>query len=112
MKSIRVTRRAQAQLADIFLYSIEHWGDSIAERYRDSLIARLHALAAGEPPAGRSCGLLISPGRSDIGLKYFREGGHFIVYRETADTLIVLDFIHQSRKLDDIIDRLTNSDDQ
>jgi plasmid stabilization system protein ParE len=106
VKTIRVTRRARARLSDILHYSICHRGGTVALHYRDSLVARLRALAAGEPPAGRPCDLLMSANSRGTGLKYFREGGHYMIYRETDEALVVLDFVHQSRNLDDMIDRL------
>ena len=108
MKTIRLTRRAGSRLTDILEFSIAQWGDMVAQRYRDALVARLRALAAGELPAGRPCDLLVTSGQP-LNLKYFREGGHYIIYRETATELIVLDFVHQSRNLDDHIANLSKS---
>ena len=108
MKSVRLTRRAQRRLADIFHFSIEQWGDGVARRYRDGLIQKLRALAEGELPEGRSCDTLISSSQP-LGLKYFREGGQYIIYRETENELHVLDFVHQSRNLEGIIQNLATS---
>ena len=44
--------------------------------------------------------------RNAAGLCYCREGSHFIVVRETATRIEVVDFIHQNRDLDRLIDRL------
>lgn len=36
-------------------------------------------------------------------LKYFREGGHYIIFHETADALIVIDFVHGARNFERIL---------
>jgi hypothetical protein len=42
-------------------------------------------------------------------LEYYREGRHYIIYRNTAAGLYVLDFVHSSRDLESIIQDLSES---
>ncbi|MCP5369037.1 MAG: type II toxin-antitoxin system RelE/ParE family toxin [Hyphomicrobiales bacterium] len=103
MKSVRLTRRAASRLEDIAAWTIDHFGPAQASKYEGQLIRRLNALAAGDPPRGRSCSLLAPGLTAAAGLLYVREGGHFIVYRETDVAIQVIDFIHGARDLDGIL---------
>lgn len=67
------------------------------------MINRLSALAAGELPHGLRCNRLLAGHREVIDLEYYREGHHFIIYRNTADGIFVLDFVHGSRDLQAIL---------
>lgn len=106
MKSFRLTPQAEARLTDIALWTVNQFGVDQARRYERGLVDRLKALASGHPPLGRPCGLLV-PGRDcDNDLYYYRQGRHYIVYRDTPDLLIVVDFVHESRDLPRIVEEL------
>lgn len=96
MKPWRLTRRAERSLVEIFAWTIGRFGERQAIAYRDALIERIAAIAAGQPPHPRPCGLLMRghPGAAD--LVYFLEGGHYIVMRDAEEVLIVLEFFHSS----------------
>ncbi len=110
MKEIRLTRRAQTRLEEIAAWTIEHFGTAQAEGYERRLIARLRALAAGQLPRGRPCDALVRGEAGATGLCYFREGGHFIIYRETDDRIVVIDFVHGARDLEGILKELGEDD--
>jgi hypothetical protein len=38
-----------------------------------------------------------------VDLEYYRDGRHFIIYRNTVDGIFVLDFVHGSRDLQAIL---------
>lgn len=42
------------------------------------------------------------------GLTYYREGGHYIILRETEIMLEVLEFFHQNSNLPYHLEKLTN----
>jgi len=107
MRGYRLTRQAEQTLEDILSWTIEHFGIEQAERYKDQLISRLAALAANEPPHGRSCNGLLAGQRDVIDLEYYREGRHYIIYRNTFDEILVLEFVHGSRDLASILDELS-----
>lgn len=74
MKRLIFAPAALASLQDILDWTIMRFGDAQAERYTGQLIARLEALAAGQPPHAKPCSVLL-PGRRDAaGLLYYREG--------------------------------------
>ena len=99
MKPWRLTRRAERSLVEILVWTIDRFGERQAIAYRDALIERIEAIAAGQPPHPRPCGLLMHghPGAND--LVYYREGGHYIVMRDSDDALVVLEFFHQATDL-------------
>lgn len=106
MKDIRISSAAAAALADILEFSIQRWGLVRAERYKQELLDRVCSVARGEPPAPKSCEVLMRGKRNAAGLCYCAVGRHFIVLRETATSIEVVEFFHQSRDLDRLISRL------
>lgn len=111
MKTFKLSLQAQQTLEDIFAWTIEQFGINQAVTYKNQLINRLNSLAAEEPPHGRSCNLLISEVVKVIDLEYFREGQHYIIYRNTTGIIFVADFVHGSRNLEEIILELTKPKD-
>ena len=107
MTAFRLTRRAEQSLETIFGWTLDTFGSAQAERYRDQLIARLNHLAAGTPPHGRPCGLLVGDRVGTSGLNCYREGCHYIIYRRIADELVVIDVVHGTRDLPAVIEALS-----
>jgi plasmid stabilization system protein ParE len=110
VKTVRLTRQAEARLVDIVDWTMSNFSGEQADRYEQQLIGRLDALARGESPKGRSCALL-APGvvaRDD--LLYIKEGGHYIIYRESDDLIAVIDFMHGARDLAAILRELQGGD--
>lgn len=107
MRGYRLSRQAEQTLEDILSWTIEHFGIEQAERYKDQLISRLAALAANELPHGLSCNGLLTGQRDVVDLEYYREGRHYIICRNTLDSILVLDFVHGSRDLKAILDELS-----
>lgn len=106
MSGFSLTPRAVGRLASIFEWTIERFGLSQAEAYRHDLLYRCTALASGAPPHGRSCGALIGDQVEPADLYFYREGGHYIIYRMIGDRLIVIDFVHGARDLDGLLNDL------
>ncbi len=103
MKPIRLTLRARARLEEIAGWTLDEFGPAQARKYEKQLLARLKALAAGRPPHGRPCALLVRSRTDAADLKYLRESGHYIVYRDRPDAVIIIDFIHGARNLENIL---------
>ncbi len=110
MKEIKLSRVAEVALGKIFDYSIANWGPARAREYKRRLLARIRALARAEPPHARPCAVLMAGKRQAAGLGYVREGSHFIILRETAERIEVVDLLHQSRDLERLIDRLAGTE--
>lgn len=103
VKTVRLTRRAESRLEDIAAWTISHFGADQAQEYEKRLINRLHDLAVGELPRGRPCDLLVQGLTEATDLHYIQEGGHFIIYRQTAKEIHILDFIHGARDIKGIL---------
>ena len=99
MKTWRLTLHAEERITEIALWTTGRFGRRQAIIYQDELIDRLNRLARGEPPHARSCDILMCGRYSVKGLTYARQGQHFIIMRETADRIDVLDFLHVSADL-------------
>lgn len=110
MKEITLARVAESALGEIFDYSIANWGRARAAAYKRRLLAGIRALARDEPPHSRPCEVLMAGKRPATGLGYVREGSHLIFLRETAERIEVVDFLHGSRDLERLIDRLAGTE--
>ena len=106
MKEVKLTRRAEHRLEEIASWTLSYFGAAQADRYERHLIKRLQALAIGELPRGRACDLLVQGLTEATDLRYIREGGHFIIYRETDDQIHVIDFVHGARDIEAILREL------
>ena len=106
MKDIKVSPAAEAALTDILHYSIESWGPAQTEKYKALLLERVRSVARREPPHPRPCEILMQGKRDAAGLCYCKAGRHFIILRETATRINVVDFIHESRDLERLIESL------
>lgn len=107
MRAYRLSPKAELTLEDIILWTIEQFGLDQAERYKNQLINRLAALAADELPHDIPCNGLLDGHCDVVDLEYYREGRHYIIYRNTIDEILVLDFVHGSRDLPAILDELS-----
>ena len=107
MKTWRLTKAAEASLAEIAEYSAREFGEARASAYCEALLARLDAIAAGAPPHPRDCSVLMAGVSTAAGLSYFREGGHFIILRIKDDRIDVLEFLHERSNLPFHIGRLS-----
>ncbi|NNE56505.1 MAG: type II toxin-antitoxin system RelE/ParE family toxin [Hellea sp.] len=106
MKPWRLTPQAEHSLTEIFIWTIEIFGERQALTYQDVIIDRINMIANNQPPHPRPCAVLM-PGPSVADdLTYFREGGHYIILRETDKMVEVLDFLHQNSNLPAHIKRL------
>lgn len=109
MRNYRLTLQAEQTLVGIIGWTIDQFGIEQAIKYKELLENRLSSLASGKAPHGKPCNLLVS-GLMDMNdLEYYRQGRHYIIYRNTDDELLVVDFIHGSRNLEAIIQDLSKS---
>ena len=107
MRTYRLSLQAEQALEDIIGWTIDQFGIEQAIKYKELLENRLSSLASGKAPHGKPCNLLVS-GLQDINdLEYYRQGRHYIIYRNTDDALLVVDFVHGSRNLEAIIQDLS-----
>ena len=88
MRRLQFTPAAQADLDQIWEYSVERWGKVQAVRYVRDLQATCKALAEGRQ-SGRSA--------EDIRHGYRKAacGGHILFYRLTDEALVAVRILHQ-----------------
>ncbi len=109
MRTYRLSLQAEQTLEDIIGWTIDQFGIEQAIKYKELLENRLSLLASGKAPHGKPCNLLVS-GLLDMNdLEYYRQGRHYIIYRNTDDELLVVDFVHGSRNLEAILQDLSKS---
>jgi plasmid stabilization system protein ParE len=110
MRIYRLSLQAEQTLEAIIGWTIDNFGVGQAINYKNQLINRLTSLALKELPNGRSCDILLSGIRHTGDLEYYREGRHYIIYRNASDGIFVVDFVHGSRNLKAIIQGLLKTD--
>ena len=84
----RLTRRAAADLKDIYRYSRRRWGKALAEQYASQLQQCLTMLAM-RPHAGRRREELQPPG-----LHSFVQGSHVIFYQPQPYGVLIVRMLH------------------
>ena len=88
MARVRFSRRAEADLYEIGLYTLRAWGEAQAERYLSQLEHCCNLL--GDSPAiGRACDE-IRPG-----IRCVEQGKHVLFYREEANGIRIIRILHQ-----------------
>jgi toxin ParE1/3/4 len=84
---IELTREADRDLIEIYLYGIERFGPARAERYAEDLGVKI-ATAAENPSFGSDYGF-VRPG-----LRRYECVAHAIYYRRTGAGILVLRVLH------------------
>ena len=92
-----LTRQAEASLTDIACWTHETFGPGRAAVYEEELIARCVDIAEGTA-ISRECRQLIHPDLSE-NLRFTRSDQHFIVFVESPDSVIIVDFLHSRTDL-------------
>ena len=88
MAVFRFSRRAEADLTNIGLYTLRTWGEDQAVRY----IAELEAccqMLADNPALGRTCDNV------RLGLRRMEQGKHVVFYRTESGGILVSRILHQ-----------------
>ncbi len=90
MTGYALSPRAEADLEDIWDYTIRRWGGAQAEKYHAALMAAIARLGQN-PGLGQDCAH-IRPGYWRYGA-----GAHVIFYLITSDAIHVMRILHKSR---------------
>ena len=89
-RAYRLTRRAEASLAEIAKWTIATFGPRQADAYEAELLERCKAILRGQAH-GRSCAVLVDDA---VDLRFARAGEHFLVFLDRADEVIIVDILH------------------
>ena len=106
----RLTRQAQSTLVAIARWKAQTFGERQADAYEADLIERCDAIAVGAAPS-QSC-RDIWDARLDPRLRTVRSGGHFIVFIESSDVVVIVDFIHARADLPERLAGVRLGDDR
>ena len=90
MRTYRFGPKGASDLAEVFDYTVDTWGERQAEKYIGEL-SQCFQLLADSPRMGRACDL-ISPG-----IRRFEQGRHVIFYRPEKGDILIARILHQSR---------------
>jgi toxin ParE1/3/4 len=88
LKTYRLGPKGTSDLAEIFDYTVDTWGEQQAEKYIEELEACFQLLA-DSPGLGRACDL-IAPG-----IRRFEQGKHVIFYKPDRSGILVSRILHQ-----------------
>lgn len=94
-RSLRLTRRAEASLVEIAIWTIENFGLKQAELYESELLNRCDAILNGQAHS-RSCAVLVD-GADD--LRFVRAGEHFLVFLDWPNEVVIVDILHSRSDL-------------
>jgi toxin ParE1/3/4 len=101
MATVQFSRRAEADILSIGIYTIRTWGESQADRYLEEIAACCQMLAEN-PLLGRGCDEVRS------GLRRMEQGKHVVFYRQLSKGIWVSRVLHQrmlpeQHEMDDFI---------
>ncbi len=85
--------RAQADIADIWDYTVERWGIAQAERYVRLLEATISDLSAS-PKRGRACDEIRR------GYRKYPAGSHVVFYKISGVDIDIIRILHQRIDID------------
>ncbi len=88
----RLTRHAEAALAEIALWTVQTFGPRQTAAYEEYLIACCREIAEGTAQS-QDCRKLIDPDLPES-LRFARAGQHFVVFIEDAAQVVIVDFLH------------------
>ena len=88
MSRYTLSPRAQADIEEIWGYTVEHWNVDQAEVYLRKIKAAIEAVA-DEPRLGRPCDNVRT------GYRKYPAGSHLLFYRLTPDGIDIVRILHQ-----------------
>lgn len=87
VSSYRLTKRAEDDLLDIFLFGLETFGLLQAERYKDGL-EHCFQLLADNPKLGRTAETI------GLGIRRHEHLSHVILYEEADGGVLIIALVH------------------
>lgn len=96
--SFHLTRRAILDLKNIYVYSVENWGEQIAEKYLDGIYEVFFSLVEN-PDAGNIWQKRAFP------FRMVAAGKHFAVYELHNNQIIILTVLHGNQNIEIILNR-------
>ncbi|MCF7728113.1 type II toxin-antitoxin system RelE/ParE family toxin [Sulfitobacter sp. M22] len=94
-RSFRLTRRAEASIAEIARWTIENFGLRQAELYEAELLFRCEGILSGQAHS-RSCAVVVDAADD---LRFVRAGEHFLIFLDKPDEVIIVDIMRSRSDL-------------
>lgn len=88
MRRFTLSPRAQADIEEIWDYTVQHWNVDQAEVYLRKIKAAIEAVA-DEPRLGRPCDEV------RVGYRKYPAASHVLCYRMTHDGIDIVRILHQ-----------------
>jgi toxin ParE1/3/4 len=110
---LRLGAAAEVDFANILKWTVDTFGSSQAETYRDTLLDAIAELASGPLVSGSKARDEILPGLRMLHVaRHGRRGRHFLVYRIAADHHIeIVRILHDRMELTHHVPRPTDEQD-
>lgn len=89
MNDYSLTKQAELDLLDVFLFGYEQFGSQQAETSAATL-EHTFQLLAGNPLMGRKAGTIA------LGVRRHEHGSHIILYEEAKSGVLILAVVHRS----------------
>ena len=90
MRTYRLGPKSISDLAEIFDYTLDTWGEQQAAKYVDEL-AQCFQLLADSPGLGRACDPIFP------GIRRFEHSMQVIFYKPDRQGILIARILHQSR---------------
>ena len=99
MKNVKLTERSLDDIDEIEKYSINKWGNQVADKYLDDIESALNLIQ-------ENTGLLQDFDEFSGKLKHYRIKNHFLICTETKETIFVLTIKHMSMDIVALLNKL------
>ncbi|UOA33888.1 hypothetical protein DSM110093_03723 (plasmid) [Sulfitobacter sp. DSM 110093] len=94
-QAFRLTRRAEASLTELAIWTVETFGLRQAELYEVELLNRCERIL-NDQAHSRSCVALVGDGED---LRFMRAGEYFLVFLDRSEEVIIVDILHSRSDL-------------
>lgn len=91
---IHITKKAQKDLEDIYIYSLNEWGEKQADKYFDELDNSINKILSKNPKIGIACDYI------RFGYRQFHVNEHLIFYKLTSKRIYIVRLLHKSMKVE------------
>ncbi len=91
---IHLTKKAQKDLEDIYIYSFKEWGEKQADKYFEELDNSINKTLLQNPKIGVACDYIRS------GYRQYQINEHLIFYKLTSKKIYIVRLLHKSMKFE------------
>lgn len=96
-RPFELTPFAKTSLVEIVVWTVENFGNQQADLYEILMLKTCEDIAARTAQV-RDCSYLTGDARPS-GIMFARAGRHFVLFQETGERVVILDFLHSASNL-------------